>query len=545
MARTSRKNKATQLSVTTKKTALYIRLSREDEGKKSESLDNQRTIMEQHLLGIPELGTPTIYQDNGYTGRNSNRPQLQQLLADVEAGLIECILVKDASRLGRNSIETTYYIESLFPKHSVRVISVTDGYDSSFDKDGSEGTIILLRNMINEAHSIDLGKKITASTRQTILSGGFVGYKAPFGFRKSPDDKHKLIIDPYSADIVRDIYGKFLELKTVNAVKAYLNDNGIITPLQYFHQETGKEQREQYHWVSNTITVILSSVEYIGHCQQGKRQNKNRIPVRVSSDQYILVKNTHEPIISEEDFNKVGELLQESKLYKEPESLANRKRHKKNIFVKKIFCGECGKPIQRLPRCQKNIPYYKFACKSNERVKKGFCPITKQDFIEEHELMEIISTILGKYAESIFSKKQFTEKKESKFQLKIAELDKRLHKTEESVMKNQVFLKGLYENFINGNLTMDDYKDMKLSYEGKILAEKERFLVISKEKDGLKQEIALLNELTEDLSSQKIEVTQELVDKLIDTILVYENRKIEINFAVRFPLIDEVMHHGE
>lgn len=542
MARKSRKpERQVELTVNKRRTAVYTRLSREDVQKKGDSLVNQRHIIEQHLLTIPELGNPIYFEDNGYSGKDSNRPQLKEMLAKVESGEIDCIIVKDASRLGRNSIETTYYIDTLFPNHDVRFISVTDGFDSSLDEDGVGNTMIFLKNMLNEAYSIDLGKKIKASTRQMMKEGRFIGHKAPFGYQKMKDNVHKLEIDLVTSPIVKIIFEQALKRNSRKELLEYIRSQNFVTPLQNYHQLKGIVSNEPYYWKETTITRMLKNKVYLGHMIQGKHQNRNRVSVKVAPEEYYFVKNTHEPIITEEVYNKVQKQIEKWKNrgnFPLEETITNKSANK---FRGKLYCGVCGKALYReFVRKNKN-PYFKYTCKANLNFGKGFCQKVKSKSIKEGDISKVVVSVLELQSEILQGKRLSVIKKESEVMKELDRIQKKLKELDQDVGSTQFFLKGLYENYIAGILTMTEYKEMKSSYEEKIQENKKRFLALSEEKHLLDTELSLLCTTSEDLSASNLEVTQELLDKFIDKIIVFENNKIEIKCSFSFPKIQEVM----
>ena len=209
MARKSRKEQiqtpvpAADLTI---RAALYIRLSVEDNRTGSISIETQKLILDRFLESKPEIFVYDTYIDNGATGTNFHRPGFQQMLSDIESGLINCVIVKDLSRLGRNTIDTGYYIEQYFPAHKVRFIAVTDQYDSADPDNVHAGIILPLKNMINEAYALDIGKKIKAQQRQAMKDGEYVGGRTPYGYLKAPDNCHKLVVDPDAAPVVQQMF---------------------------------------------------------------------------------------------------------------------------------------------------------------------------------------------------------------------------------------------------------------------------------------------------------------------------------------------------
>lgn len=241
MARKSRKNQeqaaVTVMQEPTIRAALYIRLSVEDTRTNSISIETQQLILDHYLESQPEIFVYDTYIDNGATGTNFHRPGFQQMLSDIEAGHVNCVIVKDLSRLGRNSIDTGYYIEQYFPQHKVRFIAVTDQYDSDNPDDVHAGVILPLKNMINEAYALDIGRKIKAQQRQAMKDGEYVGARALYGYLKAPDNCHQLIVDPVTAPVVRQIFEWAEQGAGLNTIAVRLNEAKTLfpQPLQKVH----------------------------------------------------------------------------------------------------------------------------------------------------------------------------------------------------------------------------------------------------------------------------------------------------------------------
>jgi DNA invertase Pin-like site-specific DNA recombinase len=208
MARKSRKNLETAPEITalTFNAAGYVRLSVEDNHKKGDSVDTQKALLQNFITLSTDIKLHDFYIDNGMTGVTFDRPAFQRMLADAESGVINCIIVKDLSRLGRSAIDTGYYIEKYLPSLNVRFIAVNDDFDSARDMENGAGVMLPLKNMINEAYALDIGRKIRAQQNQAMKAGEFVGSRPPFGYIKAPDNCHKLIIDPEASEVVKLIF---------------------------------------------------------------------------------------------------------------------------------------------------------------------------------------------------------------------------------------------------------------------------------------------------------------------------------------------------
>ena len=236
MARKSRKETAAvavQEADAACRAAIYVRLSVEDTHTHSVSIETQQMIIARYLEQCPEISVYDTYIDNGATGTNFHRPGFQQMLSDIEAGHVNCVIVKDLSRLGRNTIDTGYYIEQYFRIRNIRFIAVNENFDTVAPEDAHSGIIIPLRNMINEAYAFDIGRKIRAQQRQAMKDGKFIGARTPYGYLKAEDDCHQLIIDPVAAVVVQRMFRWASEGAGLNTIAVRLNEAGVLTPSHY------------------------------------------------------------------------------------------------------------------------------------------------------------------------------------------------------------------------------------------------------------------------------------------------------------------------
>ena len=227
MARKSRKETAAvavQEADAACRAAIYVRLSVEDTHTHSVSIETQQMIIARYLEQYPEISVYDTYIDNGATGTNFHRPGFQQMLSDIEAGHVNCVIVKDLSRLGRNTIDTGYYIEQYFRIRNIRFIAVNENFDTAAPEDAHSGIIIPLRNMINEAYALDIGRKIRAQQRQAMKDGKFIGARTPYGYLKAEDDCHQLIIDPVAAVVVQRMFRWASEGAGLNTIAVRLNE---------------------------------------------------------------------------------------------------------------------------------------------------------------------------------------------------------------------------------------------------------------------------------------------------------------------------------
>ena len=322
MARISRKNNSTLTEYNSEKyriykTAQYVRLSKEDNGKEdSDSIDNQIELIKRYISEKPYLSPVELYIDNGYTGTDFNRPNFQRMMDDIRVGKIDCIVIKDLSRLGRNYIEAGEFIDKICPFLGVRLISINDNFDTDNLSSNSE-LGANLKNLINDIYSKDISRKISSALKAKRLKGEYIGNYAPYGYLKSPNNKNQLIIDPEVAHIVVKIFEMRASGMGTKVITNNLNDLGYPSPGRLRYERgiitNNNKQGEKLLWNRHVLCDLLKNVVYIGHLAQGRSSSclyKGLPFYWVAQDQWDVVENTHEPIISQELWDKVQEVNQ-------------------------------------------------------------------------------------------------------------------------------------------------------------------------------------------------------------------------------------------
>lgn len=277
---------------------VYMRLSKEDGRRESLAIDSQRKLIAEYTKRN-NIKVYKEYIDDGYSGTNFKRPAFKNMLDDIEKGLINMVITKDLSRLGRDYIQTGQYTEIYFPGHSIRYVAVNDDYDSFEGNDD----MLPFKNVVNEMYARDISKKICSAFYGKMSDGQFIGSKAPYGYKRSAENKNKLEIDENTYKNVITIFNLKMEGKSSNEIAKYLNENKISSPKAY------REGREEYLWCGATIRKILKNQVYIGNLEQGKTKRisfKNRISKNVPKEFRIVVENTHKPIVSKEIFYAIN-----------------------------------------------------------------------------------------------------------------------------------------------------------------------------------------------------------------------------------------------
>ena len=529
MARKSRKN-AENITIQEVKSVYnvgaYIRLSVTDKKQRGDSIETQRSIIESYIAEHCDMELCEVYIENGESGQFFERPQFGRMLADMENGRINCCIVKDLSRLGRNAIDSGYYVEKYFPLNNIRFVAVTDNYDSA---DGESGGVMLsLKNMINESYALDVSRKVRATFQMNIKNGYFVGGQAPYGYLKHPDDCHKLVIDEYSAGIVRHIFEMAANGQKYRDILEWLNGNEILPPKSYMHSiglATANERgAKNKHWNLTAVRTILENRIYCGDMVQGKKKQVGNSCVRVPESEWTITENTHEAVISHELFFQVQELWKKPDKQAEPQF---KSALTQNIFQGKIFCGHCGYVVSRRRDSEHT---YALRCRTKYSSSHHACGVVR---ITEKLLKEKIFALLQGH-EVVLT------------QAAVASPSADTHNDELIAVKAELgkvqhFLKGLYESLILGDITDCEYKELKSGYETKITTLTARERQLREDSFTRKQQSKALSQARD--SVLKIEsvsdLTAEVIDRVIEKIEVYENKRI----VVKFRFTGEVQEH--
>lgn len=388
-------------------TAIYIRLSREDGDKdESDSVSNQKKLLMAFVQSHEELLLYNVYTDDGYSGTTFRRPAFRQMLSDIEERKVTCVLVKDLSRFGRDYIESGRFLERYFPEKGVRFISVSDHIDSlrqSYDM------LLPIRNVFNEQYARDISRKVHSALRAKQQCGEFIGAFASYGYRKSPGDKNRLLIDEYAASVVRRIFSLYLKGCGKQQIARILNAEGVLSPSEYKRAaglSYGSPATAGHHtlWSYSTINHILHKEIYVGNMVQGTKRQELRGKQRaVRRENWVVVPGTHPPIIDEETWNLTQALLKNrvrspadnagktflpgkpGVSFREPSSPgrpdisarnpgAPASPPTENPFSGLLFCAGCGRPMVKTSwRHADGRPEYAFTCGTCKRHGRGAC----------------------------------------------------------------------------------------------------------------------------------------------------------------------------
>ena len=521
-------------------TAIYARLSREDNLSNSDSIENQIALLERYIDARPYLQLAGIFADNGFTGTDFERPEWQRLMEAVQQRKINCIIVKDLSRLGRNYIETGEFLEKICPFFGIRFIAVNDNFDT--DTAEANGQLsVSLSNIINDYYAKDISRKVTSALRSKMEKGEYIGSWEKYGYVKSPENKNQLIVNPETAPVVRMIYQWRSEGMSYMGINKRLNDMGIPSPGQYKADRgivTNNNQKpRKILWNKHMVTDILKDITYLGHLAQRKTTQclYAGIPFsRTEEQDWILVENTHEAIIEPELFEKVQEINEKAAAAQK----ANRGKYDhlpkaKNIYGKKFTCADCGS-VMKLVRSfstNKDKVYFTFKCPAHEEHGARACTAKRMRKADVDEA--VLSSIRAQFElfldcrealDSLLKAKKKQVKKAGKSD-QAKELKKQLEK------KKSVF-SGLYRDLREGLIDDQDYAQTReilmedISRLEKQLAELKS---AKAEYEEPLQEAKIWETLIEKYAHAE-EISEELADAMIESMQMNGDNSLSIQF---------------
>lgn len=523
---------------------LYIRLSESDEDKtyesESESIVNQRNL----LMDYVKMSGFTLvdeYVDDGFTGTNFDRPSFQRLLKDIESGRINCVITKDLSRLGRDYIQCGYYVEQYFPQKRIRYISILDQVDTFLESANND--IAPFKALFNDMTSKDTSKKIRSILKNKKEQGKFIGSKPCYGYMRDPLDKGHLIPDPEVAPVVKKIFKLAHSGTGVSDIVSYLNDNKILSPSMYKNTKSSSRQKVNV-WTISSVNKLLKNRMYTGDMVQNvqtKLSYKSQKKVALEKEFWIIVENTHEPLVSKVIFDAIQNA---------PARIKNTHcNREKRLLENLLVCKECGNSLSVLYRKNKNYKdgkYWSVNCNKYARdPRRHLCypHFFPYDKLEE-KIMSVIKTTCQKYLDSL-NIKELSEKvlqnraKENNDRQK--EKQQLLDEIEELKRKSDA----LYDDKFKGIITVDTYIRMSAQTEKQILALNYRIYEIDNEEDQIKEDVKEIAKYEEQIKSllNLDEPNRELIKTLVKNIYIDKDRNIEIQY--RFKVLDDIKTNYE
>lgn len=548
MARVSRKNIAvTAVSATEEmklyKACLYLRLSDEDKRNiEDNSIGNQKKICLEHLKKLPEIEVIASYIDNGASGTNFSRSGFKQMLQDLTKGEINCVVVKDLSRLGRNYLETSEYLEKFFPEAGIRFIAVNNGYDSIRKLNGKQEIVIPFSNIVNDMYAKDVSRKIRSSIEILMKSGEFLppSGSIPYGYLR--DEKNNTyIIDEETAPIVQEIFKMKLQEVSDCEIIRTLNRKQIPSPgkIRYLRGMTKAEKYKDAVWVGSTLRKLLSNEVYLGHRVHGKvkRDCLGAEKKRRPQEEWEYVYNVHPALISEEDFQKIRQIKEKGR-EKQAQCNKHQKRslEERRLLTGKIYCGDCGtlmgarKGNQRLT--SKKSPRIFYQCDGYEYSGRTRC---FNHYISQKDVLEKIKNAMNVQFKLIAESDRVIKSIQDDKEEMLALHDKKRKEINDELTKMEMKKERLLIDYNDDMVSNEEYRYIRQKYDDE--EQKLRKILDFAEKERRKQEkqLRITEEwvkLMKQFMPQK-NIDRKLIEHLIDTIYVYGNKNVEIVFLFK------------
>lgn len=510
--------------------AVYLRLSREDGDKtESDSIANQRLLIENYLSDKPFLQFFREYVDDGYTGSNFERPGFIKMMEDIKRQKVNCIIVKDLSRFGRNYIEVGRYIEKKFPAMGIRFIAINDQYDNAKESGDAEQIIVPFKNLINDAYCRDISIKVRSQLDVKRKNGKFIGSFAAYGYLKDPKDKNHLIVDEYAAEIVQLIFNLKLDGFSALAIAEELNKMGVLPPMEYkrmlgFNYNSGFRTSTTPSWGAKSVIRILENELYTGVMVQGKNQKINykvKQSRAVSSEQWIRVQDTHEAIIPRTYFDRVQEIMR----------LDTRTApSEKNVYPLSglVRCGDCEQNMVRRSTAKKNKVYYYLHC-SSYRNGEG----CTSHIISEEKLMSAVITFvktqLALLVEADKILQHITELPKEQYGVKA--LNTQIGELNREIERYCDLKERLYQDMVAEVIDKEEYAEYNQRFSLKMEETKKAKTALEEKRERLLSTDIHLRPWMEDF--KRISTLETLGRKemvmLINRVLVFSKDRIEIH----------------
>lgn len=534
--------------------AIYIRLSIEDRLYKngSDSLRNQEELIKDYLKNRSDMKIYDVYCDNGETGTDFDRENFQRMMYDIYNGKVNCIIVKDLSRFGREYIEAGDYLDRIFPLIGVRFIAINDHYDN---KVNPFDITVPIKNIINTLYARDLSRKSAAALRIKQANGEFIGTYAAYGYLKSPEDKHKIIIDKETAPVVKMIFEWKADGLSYAAICRKLYDMKIMPPMRYRYDKgivSGEQWKHKTTWRNYTLKSILSNEVYIGNMVQGRRKSHfydGKNETRTDKSEWVVVPNTHEPIISKELFDKVQSIMQERyEAYHRNLGKYNKISNSNNLFKNKVVCGDCGTKLIRYKNVRQSSKKarYTYICPHHSRFPEQceFLSVAEdvlKDIVMKSVNLQISNLTNIEAALEKASKSQVIRRKRIIVTREISDILSSISYIKTSRIRAAT-------DYSRNLLDEEAYKSVMADFDADLKAETDKLEAVNKEKDRLEKllsSVKWIAELKKYKGSKKL--TQEIVNAFVKTIKVYPDKRIEIEwlYAEKYRELLELDKDGE
>lgn len=562
MARKSRKNTGAVIETPAQassyfSTAIYVRLSIENSGKDDDgdSIANQISFCKAYLAEHTDLKLYDIYEDNGEKGTNFDRPEFKRMMDDIRGGKVKCVLVKDLSRFGRDYIETGEYLEKIFPFMGIRFISITDGYDSLTCDDAEGALMIPLKNMINDVYAKDISRKIITSFRARQEKGEFLPAFAPYGYVKSKEVAYRYEVDQETAPYVRMIFEWKAEGVSHNEICKRLNDMGAVTPARR-KVDLGIWRAEKYKhtvWHGRTIIDIMKNPTYTGCIVYGRIPKSLYEGIkmhRAPKEEWRYVPDAHEPIVSQELFDKVQKIFADraEKFKAKMDENAPLRELVTNHFKGKIYCGDCGKRMRFVKPTDKRYPINQkhavYVC--GGYLDSGYSRCSRHS-IRYPVVADTVLAAINMQLELALKQERLIRQMRGSVREKNL-IDKyvgQINYLSQELKKINGKREALFENFAEGILDEAEYQFAKKKYNDEA-AEIEKKLAVEKaKKSQLDDILSMSNEWLGAIHKAEniTEIDAGLVKHLVSSVKIFEDNcvEVELNFEDQRNIVNRII----
>ncbi|MBE6160703.1 MAG: recombinase family protein [Firmicutes bacterium] len=536
MAGRGKKKLSTNSTVANWLVGIYTRRSFDDnEDKESNTITNQKEMINSFISKEKNMTIVDYYVDDGYTGTTFDRPGFQEMMKDISDGRINTIIVKDLSRLGRNSLEVGKYIEEIFPIYNIRIIAINDNVDSFKRPESINDLMVPIKNLINESYARDISKKVSSAYYTMASNGKYVAGTSPYGYTFDENDKHHLVVDPDEVEIVRLIFNMALKGDGRVKITKYLNDHNILCRKEIQRRKKYKlsleplEETIKYKWSTSTIGRMLTSEIYIGNLTQLKTKResfKNHKVINVAKEDWVRFEKTHEPIITKADFDKIQGLIKVN-----AKRLSNTGERTYSIYNGVLKCADCGRAMYKQEDKRGNRQLSNYFCNTYLYISKTSCSSHKiktddlNDIVLESVQLQVKLVIeLDRSLKRLFFKNnRETVESEYKNNTRIAEI-------KINNLKNKKIQ--LYEDWKFNNIDKDEFiNQSKLIEEDIKLVEEKLELITKTYRDNIKmikRNDYWINHYRRNKKIKKL--TREVIKELIDVIYITADGNVDIRF---------------
>ena len=512
------------------KACIYTRLSKDDGDKpESDSISNQKALIRDFLKNHSEIQAVSEKSDDGYSGVNFDRPGFQEMMDEIRSGKVDCVIVKDLSRFGRNYIEAGNYIERVFPFIGVRFIAINDSYDSA-DRNQSDSLVVPFKNLINDAYCKDISVKIRTQLEIKRKKGEFIGAFAAYGYLKDPNDHNRLVVDTFASEVVRAIFRWKLEGMSQGDIAERLNAQGVLCPMEYklslgMKVQTGFRSNRRAVWSWSSVSRILTNEIYTGVMVQGKVSTPNyKVKKFMEKDasEWVRVEGAHEAIIDEDTFRVTQELLKKD---------VRRAPEKGKVYPLSgyLVCADCGQNMVRKSASSRGRRYAYYVC-SGHKHGNGCSPHS----IREEELFEGVLAAMQGHIRAVADMTRMMETLRSlpESRRNVVNYDVQIVKLKEEIEKNQRYKMKLYDNLQDGLIGEDEYFLFKKNYTERIGDAERAIRHLEKERADAVSSSISEQQWAEVFMKYKnlTELDRKAVVDMVDAIRVFEDRRIEVRF---------------